>query len=263
LDQFKDKRSIFRPILLKRHADERVGSLCTCGRARRTTRCETCYQSPLTCSRCFIEAHLNTFTHWGQVYDEERRFFRRYDITSLPDFSFVIQLGHEGGPCPFVSGSTPRNDSREDDGDDDNYHWSDADDEDSDEPLLCVSGPKEPLAVTSLGQAPPPFHINLVDLNGVHGTKVQYCRCSVTWREMKAEQLLEAGFFPATPKNPGTAFSFQLLKHYQNHSPVLYQFAEGLRKDTDSALPSDVPVCSSLIRHVVTSSPIIRTYRLN
>jgi hypothetical protein len=86
------------------------------------------------------------------------------------------------------------------------------------------------------------FHINLVDLNGIHGAKVQYCRCKSGWKELKSEQLLQAGFFPATPKDPGTAFSFQLMKHYQNHSPVLYQFAEGLRKDTDSALPSDIPV---------------------
>jgi hypothetical protein len=206
-------------------------------------RCETCYQSPLTCSRCFTDGHSHNFTHWAQVYDMERGFFRRYDITSLPDFPFVIQLGHEGQPCPFVSGSTPRRDidGEEQDEDDEDGQY-DTEDSDSDDSVPLSPDPRVPPTTPSSSCATTPFHINLVALNGVHGAKVHYCRCKNGWKAHKAEQLLDSGFFPATPRNPGTAFSFQLLKHYQNHSPVLYQFAEGLRRDTDSALPSDIPV---------------------
>jgi hypothetical protein len=178
-------------------------------------------------------------------------FFRRYDITHLPDYPFVIQLGHEGKTCPFVSGVTPRGVEEGEYYDaanpTDDPDADDSDNSDADEPLWTSSNDHlKPLALYG-SHTVTPFIINLVDLNGVHTAKLQYCRCSVTWRETKAQQLLQAGFFPATPQNPGTAFSFQILKHYQNHSPVLYQFTEGLRKDTDSALPSDVPVSVSLM----------------
>jgi hypothetical protein len=86
------------------------------------------------------------------------------------------------------------------------------------------------------------FLVNLVDLGGIHATRVQYCVCRSDWRNEKAQQLLRAGFFPATPDLPQTAFSFQLLKHFHNHPQILYEFAEGLWRTTNNAFTSKVPV---------------------
>jgi hypothetical protein len=108
------------------------------------------------------------------------------------------------------------------------------------------------------------FHVNLVDLGGIHATRVQYCACGSDWQNEKAQQLLRAGFFPATPDLPQTAFSFQLLKHFHNHPQIVYEFAEGLRRTTNNAFTSKVPVrdqlrlrfipLNSSIGHLVTAS---------
>jgi hypothetical protein len=151
------------------------------------------------------------------------------------------------GATPHSDGDSEEEENSEDNNDDSNDDDKDGDSNDDDGSLPASKKPKVQQAIPSSSSTITPFHINLVDFNGIHGAKVQYCCCKSGWKSLKAEQLLEAGFFPATPQNPGTAFSFSLLKHYQHHSPVLYQFAEGLRRDTDRALPSDILVRSLLM----------------
>jgi hypothetical protein len=88
-----------------------------------------------------------------------------------------------------------------------------------------------------------PFKITLVEFGGIHGTIIRYCTCQgFRWRDRKAEQLVQAGFIPATWANLKTVFSVMLLKHFHNHLETVYNFTEGLRKDTDAAFPSEVPV---------------------
>jgi hypothetical protein len=86
------------------------------------------------------------------------------------------------------------------------------------------------------------FITTLVDLNGIHCTRVLYCACDVGWRQTRAVQLLRAGFFPASAHDPTTAFSTRLLKFYEANPQVATQFTEELRRVTDPAFPSEVPV---------------------
>jgi hypothetical protein len=100
----------------------------------------------------------------------EQGFFRRYDITSLPDFPFVIQLGHEGQPCPFVSGSTPRSDmdGSEEQEEDEGDLPDDGEDSDSDSSLPLSPEPRVSPTTPSSSCAASPFYVNLVTLNDVH-----------------------------------------------------------------------------------------------
>jgi hypothetical protein len=83
---------------------------------------------------------------------------------------------------------------------------------------------------------------------------IQYCACHANWRAEKAQQLLQAGFFPATPNLPQTAFAISLLKHFHNHPQILYEFAEGFRQTTNNTFTSKVPV------HTILSSGLIFTF---
>ena len=57
------------------------------------------------------------------------------------------------------------------------------------------------------------FH--LINSNGVHNTLIQFCTCHGT--PDRVRQLLNFGFFPATPKRPTMAFSFALLHQFHIH----------------------------------------------
>jgi hypothetical protein len=187
-----------------------VNTLCSCKRGPQTTRCVNCHFDPTpTCTACFVETHRRSFSHWAKKWDPTRWYFCRHDICSLLGEDFVIQLGHEGGPCPFVS--------------DPSNEW---------------------------------FKFYLITLNGIHGTKVSYCRCQSNWKTEKAQQLVRDGFFPGSISNPEVAFALLLLKYFHNHRPVLYQFIEGLRCASDSVLPSEIPVCHFLLLVILSLSDL-------
>jgi hypothetical protein len=89
----------FEAILLERHADERVHQDCPCGRGKRDTRCQDCYQYKPRCKHCYIELHKHLITHWAEVYDYTAGYFKRYSLCRIPDAPYVISLGHDGEQC--------------------------------------------------------------------------------------------------------------------------------------------------------------------
>ncbi|KAJ3978599.1 hypothetical protein F5890DRAFT_1560042 [Lentinula detonsa] len=91
-------------LLVMKEADSRIGTPCCCGSAPREVRCESCEHSVPFCRSCWVEAHRHTTSHWAQVWDSERGFFVRHDIsTVLNNKTFGIPLGHEGSDCPNSS----------------------------------------------------------------------------------------------------------------------------------------------------------------
>ena len=53
----------------------------------------------------------------------------------------------------------------------------------------------------------------VIDTNGIHLVNVDYCRCySVTHRV----QLLHIGWWPATPLDPQTCATMEVLRHFQS-----------------------------------------------
>lgn len=95
-----------------------------------------------------------------------------------------------------------------------------------------------------------PKLINIVDVNGVHATKVSFCGCEddphSRWR-----QLFKARFFPASVDRPQTAFTFELMRTWQiltfQSKITVYHFMKYLRRITDNVFTGNVPVCLSLI----------------
>ncbi|KAJ3521313.1 hypothetical protein NMY22_g12366 [Coprinellus aureogranulatus] len=75
----------------------------------------------------------------------------------------------------------------------------------------------------------------IVDINGIHTTKVQFCSCGAM--AGRAEQLLNAGLFPATFRRPRMAFTFAVLRNFHKHhltsSQSAYDYVSALRHLTD------------------------------
>ena len=92
-------------MLLEYEADGRTGSACTCGRTGMiaSVQCYDCTNYQLSCRTCFVDSHIRNPFHWAEVWDFDRGFFVRHDISKL---GHTIQLGHRGGPCSAPSGQT-------------------------------------------------------------------------------------------------------------------------------------------------------------
>lgn len=59
-----------------------------------------------------------------------------------------------------------------------------------------------------------PQAITVVDINGIHEIRVQWCKCAEHGLRSHHEQLLENELFPATPQRVRTAFTFRAMKHF-------------------------------------------------
>jgi hypothetical protein len=89
--------------MLAKEYDASVGSLCDCGvdGRTRTCRCMDCFQSPVTCEQCFIQAHTTQPYHWVEQWNGS--FFVRRDISAL---GHIVHLGHHGHACHNHSSTT-------------------------------------------------------------------------------------------------------------------------------------------------------------
>jgi hypothetical protein len=98
---FQDNLERLQELLLDVKSDPLVQSDCPCTRSqKRTTRCLDCSFYGVSCNECFIDAHRNLPTHWAEVWDVERGFFIRHDISSLRSQGYATHLGHHGACCP-------------------------------------------------------------------------------------------------------------------------------------------------------------------
>ena len=86
----------------------------------------------------------------------------------------------------------------------------------------------------------------VVDVNGVHQTKIHFCSCKgfPIW----PEQLMRAKLFPATMTQPTTAFTFQVLKQFHllhlKGKLSAYDFIGALHCLFDTAFPQWIAICS-------------------
>ncbi|KAE9390217.1 hypothetical protein BT96DRAFT_1002497 [Gymnopus androsaceus JB14] len=84
--------------------------------------------------------------------------------------------------------------------------------------------------------------MTVVDLNGLHATKITTCQCGNNgrWR-----QLFDADLYPATVVEPQTAFTFRLLQYWQiitlQPKIAAYHYIHALRCLTDNIFTGNVP----------------------
>ncbi len=103
--------------------------------------------------------------------------------------------------------------------------------------------------------------ITVIDRSGIHEIGVRWCCClDALERDM---QLMAAGLFPATFRNPKTAFTFRVLEEFHLDNleckTTPSQFISRLRRLTSDEFPNTVPVGQA------SSSPdsrLTRRYRI-
>ncbi|KAL0058117.1 hypothetical protein AAF712_015211 [Marasmius tenuissimus] len=94
----------------------------------------------------------------------------------------------------------------------------------------------------AIGHPCSPLTFTIVDCNGIHTAKVEYCQCPNA--PNRFQQLLEARLFPASVDKPETTFTFELLKdnhlHGLSSKKTSHDFMYALRMKTDNAFPEYV-----------------------
>jgi hypothetical protein len=94
-----------------------------------------------------------------------------------------------------------------------------------------------------------PTEMVVLHTNGIHLLKVHFCDCSA--QLLQRQQVMHAGWFPATPTEPRTCATFVLLRHFHILSLTskvsVYHFYRALERGTDN---------TGLINIKVSQSPI-------
>ncbi|TDL13548.1 hypothetical protein BD410DRAFT_688437, partial [Rickenella mellea] len=82
-----------------------------------------------------------------------------------------------------------------------------------------------------------PSNMATLHVNGMHSLKIHWCHC------VDPSQLIHAGFFPATPETPESAFTIQLLEEFHLHALTskksAYDFVRALYRLGNNAFPDD------------------------
>jgi hypothetical protein len=89
----------------------------------------------------------------------------------------------------------------------------------------------------------------VIHTNGIHDVDLHFCECHGA--RPRFEQLLLLGWFPATPKQPETAATFEVLDLFRSLSTSkmsLQHFYQSLVERTDSSGLSPPPVCLNIYR---------------
>jgi len=102
--------------------------------------------------------------------------------------------------------------------------------------------------------------ITIIDRSGIHEIGVRWCCCpDALERDM---QLMTAGLFPATFRNPKTAFTFRVLEEFHLDNleckTTPSQFISRLRRLTNDEFPNTVPVGQA---HISADSRLTCRYR--
>ena len=86
----------------------------------------------------------------------------------------------------------------------------------------------------------------VLDSNGIHEVGVHFCGCALAMRANKREQLMRAGWYPATVVDLQTCATFQVLERYHLLNVVggvnVHDFVGSLERLTSATEPSSTPV---------------------
>ena len=93
-------------------------------------------------------------------------------------------------------------------------------------------------------------YLTVVHTNGVHFCDIQFCSCNSSAESNL--QLMMAGMFPATIKEPRTMFTFQVLDDFIRDNvecgTTVMNYYSKLRRVTSNAFPHLVPVRGSIFQ---------------
>ncbi|KAJ7704531.1 hypothetical protein B0H17DRAFT_1039895 [Mycena rosella] len=186
------------------HPDQ--GSRCDCNKAPATFRCVDCFNAPMWCRECIIRKHQYTPFHHIEKWDG-KMFARTAPLGTSTPVEGPEKLE------PKLTLQTELNHGVE----------------------KCPNAHPE---------RPSIHEFTIGDHNGFHTMDIQFCECGGNITADRWRQLVAVRLFPATFKQPQTAFTFTAMKQFHIHSLTskksAYNYVRALAKLTDNTRPQIV-----------------------
>ena len=195
-------------------------SCSSCQQLSKIYRCQDCFGSHLLCGACCISAHATVPFHRIQMWNG--RFFERSDILA---HDLTLNLCHYPDDCPSIPLDT------------DSQTPFDTEISDEDDEFVEYS--------RSTPHSGSRSNLIIISSTGIFRRSVRWCHCAKK-TDQYIQLLLHARLFPASFKNPKTAFTFEVLDHFLIDSleckTAAMNFMSKIRRMTNEAFPSRVPV---------------------
>ena len=226
LEEYLSRQHSILIELLRHESLPSRASCANCQQSSGTHRCQDCFDSNVWCDSCCVSVHANLPFHRIQMWNG--RFFEQSDILT---HQLALDLHHYPDDCPSISLNTETQMMFDldisDGGDDfaDGYQFSE---------------PSE--STTHSGSQ---SNITIVSSTGICQRSIRWCHCAKSPHQY-AELLLCTKPFPASFKNPKTAFTFEVLDHFRIDAleckTAAMNFMSKIQRITNEAFPSRVPV---------------------
>jgi hypothetical protein len=220
LEEYLSRRHSILIELLRHESLPSRLSCSNCQQSSGTYRCQDCFGTNLLCGACCVSAHATVPFHRIQMWNG--RYFERSDILA---HDLTLNLFHYPDDCPSIPLNTdsqiPFDQEVSDEADEFAEHSE----------SMPHSGSRSKLIIVSS--------------TGIFQRSVKWCHCAKS-ADTYVQLLLRAKLFPASFKNPKTAFTFEVLDHFLVDSleckTAAMAFMSKIRRITNEAFPSRVPV---------------------
>jgi hypothetical protein len=226
LEEYLSRRHSILIELLRHESPPSRRSCSNCQESSGTHRCQDCFGSNFWCGPCCVSAHANLPFHRVQMWN--RRFFERsYLLTQ----ELCLDLCHYPDDCPSIPLSPEA------------QMMFELDLSDNGNDLADGYIPPEPSESTTHSGSR--SNLTIVSSTGIFNRSVRWCHCFKS-PDQYVQLLLHAKLFPASFKNPKTAFTFEVLDHFRVDAleckTAAMNFMSKIRRITDEVFPSWVPV---------------------
>jgi hypothetical protein len=233
LQEYLDRRHSILIELLQHEALPSTLSCSDCHRSSATHQCRDCFGPNFWCGPCCISAHRSLPFHRVQMWNG--RFFEQSDLLT---HGMTLDLRHYPGDCPSIRHGTetdpPALDLSDESDEFTHGHQPSADSE----------------STTNVGSR---SKLIIVSSTGIFTRSIRWCHCAKSPRQY-AQLLLQAKLFPASFKNPQTAFTFEVLDHFRIDSleckTAAMNFMSKIGRMMNEAFPSKVPVSLPIDRNI-------------
>lgn len=224
LEEYLQKR---HGLLIELLRHEAPPSNCTCTMCNSTPGiywCKDCFGPHLLCAVCCVSAHLTSPFHHIQKFNGEY-----FEHSDLDDLGLVLDLQQHTHDC-FTRYH------HSDEGQGSKPNLSDSDDDFTDVPPHSSQPSDERIPIRS--------NLIIVASTGIFKHLVLWCQCANITKPYV--QLLHAKLFPVSFKRPSTAFTFEVLDHFQINAleckTAAMKFMSKIVRISNEAFPSLVPV---------------------
>jgi hypothetical protein len=231
LKEYMDRRHSILIEILRHEALPSQSTCSHCQQSSATHRCQDCFGPHFLCGPCCVSAHVHLPFHRIQMWNG--RFFERSDLLT---HALLLDLRHYPDTCPSIPPAETQMLF--------NLNLSDEDDDFTND--YQPSSEAEPTANSGSRS-----DIIIVSSTGIFKRSVRWCQCAKS-PDRFVDLLLRAKLFPASFKNPKTAFTFEVLDHFRVDAleckTAAMNFMSKIRRITNEAFPSRVPVSNPIDR---------------